>query len=77
MSSTILENKENVDVPNEFAKESKTTSTSSILKASQKENVLSEKQLTPQKPPKVSLRAAVKNSLPILSNFNLNRTSRG
>lgn len=60
MSSSHLEEKENVNILNEFAKEGKTTSTNSILKPSQKENVLSVQQLTPQKPPKVSFYSPTK-----------------
>ncbi|XP_031554284.1 transforming acidic coiled-coil-containing protein 3-like [Actinia tenebrosa] len=56
MSSSLLEEKENVNIPNEFAKEGKTTTKSSILKPSQRENVSSVQQLTPQKPPKVTFK---------------------
>jgi hypothetical protein len=54
MSSSLSEEKENVNITNEFAKEDKVSTASSVLKPSQKENVFSSQQLTPKKPPKVS-----------------------
>ena len=51
MSVSLLDEKENVNSANECVKQDTSFTTSSILKPSQKENVL---QLTPKKAPKVS-----------------------
>ncbi|KAK3726937.1 hypothetical protein QZH41_014793 [Actinostola sp. cb2023] len=56
MSGSLLDEKENAKSANEFAKEDKAFTTSSILKPSQKENVLQLGQLTPQKAPKVTFK---------------------
>jgi len=50
MSGSVLEEKENVKIVHEFAKEDAALTTTSILKPSQKANV---GQLTPNKAPKV------------------------
>lgn len=64
MSGSLLEDKENVAISHEFAKEDPAHITSSILKPSQKQNV---GQLTPKKPPKVSPRCSSSYSNFLLS----------